>query len=118
MVGTTLEDSTELWIRLARGSDDVDHRTAVVGLAGFDAKFSLPAATAAAVVRRAEEEMEKGLGVSGREAAAAAVALPPPSRSLTREDMAGRRSRARVWGDLGETRQDEGPSDLDLGMVD
>lgn len=81
---TSLEDSTELWILLARGSDDVDHRTAEVGLAGLDAEFSLPAA--AAVVRRADEEMEKGLGVSGREAAALA---PPPPRSLRREDMAG-----------------------------
>lgn len=96
-VETSLEDSTELWILLARGSDDVDHRTAEVGLAGLDTVFSLPAA--AAVVRRADEEMEKGLGVSGREAAAVAVALPaPPPRSLRREDMAGRRFRARVWG--------------------
>jgi hypothetical protein len=92
-VETSLEDSTELWILLARGSDDVDHRTAEVGLAGLDAEFSLPAA--AAVVRRADEEMGRGLGVSGREAAAVAGGLapaprpPPPPRSLRREDMAG-----------------------------
>lgn len=64
----------------------MDHRTAEVGLDGLDAVFSFPAAAAAAVVRRADDEMEKGLGVSGR--VAAAVALPPP-RSLRREDIAG-----------------------------
>jgi len=107
-VETSLEDSTELWILLARGRDDVDHRTAEVGLIGLDAEFSLPAA--AAVVRRADEEMENGFGVSGREAAAVAEALPPPPpppRSLRREDMAGWRCRARVWGGFGETRQGE-----------
>jgi len=116
-VETSLEDSTELWILLARGRDDVDHRTAEVGLIGLDAEFSLPAA--AAVVRRAEEEMENGLGVSGREAAAVAEALPPPPpRSLRREDMAGWRCRARVWGDSGRRDKGKGRSDLDLGMVD
>lgn len=83
---TSLEESTELWILLARGSDDVDHRTAEMGLDGLDAVFSFPEAAAAAVVRRADDEMEKGFGVSGR--VAAAVALPPP-RSLRREDIAG-----------------------------
>jgi hypothetical protein len=82
-VEASLEESTELWILLARGSDDVDHRTAEVGLDGLDAVFSFPAA---AVVCRADDEMEKGFGVSGR--VAAAVALPPP-RSLRREDIAG-----------------------------
>jgi len=103
-VETSLEDSTELWILLARGRDDVDHRTAEVGLTGLDAEFSLPAA--AAVVRRADEEMENGFGVSGREAVAVAEALPPPPpRSLRRDDMAGWRCRARVWGIRGdETR--------------
>uniref|UniRef100_A0A0A8XSU8 Uncharacterized protein n=1 Tax=Arundo donax TaxID=35708 RepID=A0A0A8XSU8_ARUDO len=55
-----------------------------MGLDGLDAEFSLPPPPAAGV-RRADEA-EKGLRVSGREAAAAAVALPPP-RSLRREDM-------------------------------
>jgi hypothetical protein len=86
-VETSFEDSTELWILLARGSDDVDHRTAEVGLDGLDAVFSFPAA-ATAVVRRADDETEKGFGVSGR--VAAAVALPPPPPvSLRREDIAG-----------------------------
>ena len=77
---TSFEDSTELWILLARGSDDVDHRTAELGLDGLDAVFSFPAA-ATAVVRRADDETEK---------VAAAVALPPPPPvSLRREDIAG-----------------------------
>jgi hypothetical protein len=114
-VETSLEESTELWILLARGSDDVDHRTAEVGLTGLDAEFSLPAA--AAGVRRADEEMENGLGVSGREAAAVAEALPPPPRPLRREDMAGWRCRARVWGIRGRRDKGKGRSDLDLGMV-
>ena len=84
----------------------MDHRTAEVGLTGLDAEFSLPAA--AAVVRRADEEMENGFGVSGREAVAVAEALPPPPpRSLRRDGMAGWRCRARVWGGFGETRQGE-----------
>jgi hypothetical protein len=87
------DGSTELGIRLARGIDDVDHRTAEVGLDGLDAKFSFPAA--AAVVRRVNEEEEMDLGVSGRVGAAVSVALP---RSLRQEDMAGRRCRVRVWG--------------------
>lgn len=81
---TSLEDSTELGILLALGIDDVDHRTAAVGLEGLDAEFSFPAA-AAAGVRRADDEAEKALGVSGRDPTAAGAALP---RSLMREAMA------------------------------
>jgi hypothetical protein len=90
------DGSTELGIRLGCGIDDVDHRTAEVGLDGLAAKFSFPAA--AAVVRRKDEE-EMDLGVSGRVAADVSVAMP---RSLRREDMGGRRCRVRVLGDLGE----------------
>ena len=112
---TSLEESTELWILLARGSDDVDHRTAEVGLDGLDAVFSLPAA--AAVVRRADDEMEKGFAVSGR--VAAAVTLPPP-RSLRREDIAGGDAGLGfgVSGFRGRWDKRKGRSDLDLGMVD
>lgn len=87
-VETSFDDSTELGILLARGIDDVDHRTAEVGLDGLDAEFSFPAA--AAGVRRADDEEEMDFGVSGREAAAVPMVLPPPPpRSLRREDMAG-----------------------------
>ena len=112
---TSLEESTELWILLARGSDDVDHRTAEVGL---DAVFSFPPPpAAAAVVRRADDEMEKGFGVNGR--VAAAVALPPP-RSLRREDIAGGDAGLGfgVSGFRGRWDKRKGRSDLDLGMVD
>jgi len=112
-VETSLEESTELWILLARGSDDVDHRTAEVGLDGLDAVFSFPAA--AAVVRRADDKMEKGLGVSGR--VAAAVALPPP-RSLRREDIAGGDAGLGFGGIRGRWDKRKGRFDLDLGMVD
>jgi len=118
-VETSLEESTELWILLARGSDDVDHRTAEVGLDGLDAVFSFPAAAAAAaaVVRRADDEMEKGFGVNGR--VAAAVTLPPP-RSLRREDIAGGDAGLGfgVSGFRGRWDKRKGRSDLDLGMVD
>jgi hypothetical protein len=80
------DGSTELGIRLARGIDDVDHRTAKAGLDGLAVEFSFPAA--AAGIRRADDEVEMNLGVSGRVAAAVPMALPPP-RSLRREDMAG-----------------------------
>ena len=115
---TSLEESTELWILLARGSDDVDHRTAEVGLDGLDAVFSFPPPPAAAAVdRRADDEMEKGLGVSGR--VAAAVALPPP-RSLRREDIAGGDAGLGfgVSGFRGRWDKRKGRFDLDLGMVD
>jgi hypothetical protein len=113
-VATSLEDSTEAGIRLALGIDEVDHRTADVGLASLAAEFSLPTAAAATGVRReAEEEVVvergNGFGVSAREALAVAAftplpLLPPPPRSLRREAMPG----ARVWGSTEMTRRNGG----------
>ena len=108
-VATSLEDSTELGIRLALGNKEVDHRTAEVGcLESLAAEFSLPLA-APGVRRVAEEEEERGngLGVSAREAEAGAAFTPllpptPPPRSFRREAMAGG---ARVWGSSEKTRR-------------
>jgi hypothetical protein len=122
-VATSLEDSTEAGIRLALGMEEVDHRTADVGLASLAAEFSLPTAAAAAtgVRREAEEEVVvergNGFGVSAREALAVAAFTPlllppPPPRSLRREAMAG----ARVWGSSEMTRRNGGWFGLVRGM--
>jgi hypothetical protein len=128
-VATSLEDSTEAGIRLALGMEEVDHRTADVGLASLAAEFSLPTAAAAAAaapgVRREAEEEEvvvergNGFGVSAaREALAMAaftpllLPLPPPPRSLRREAMPG----ARVWGSSEMTRRNGGWFGLVRGM--
>ncbi|PWZ13245.1 hypothetical protein Zm00014a_038819 [Zea mays] len=66
-VVTTLEESTELWILLVCGSDDVAHRTAEVGLDGLDAMFSFPATVE--VVRLGRGVLlpgSDGGGVTGR----------------------------------------------------
>jgi hypothetical protein len=120
-VATSLEDSTEAGIRLALGIEEVDHRTADVGLASLAAEFSLPTAAAATGVRREAEEEEvvergNGFGVSAaREALAVAAFTPlllPPPRSLRREAMPG----ARVWGSSEMTRRNGGWFGLVRGM--
>jgi hypothetical protein len=63
-VETTLEESTELWILLACGSDDVDHRTTEVGL---DAVFSFPATVEVVLLGRGVLlPGSDGGGVTGR----------------------------------------------------
>jgi hypothetical protein len=121
-VATSLEDSTEAGIRLALGMEEVDHRTADVGLASLAAEFSLPTAAAATGVRREAEEEEEvvergnGFGVSAaREALAVAAFTPlllPPPRSLRREAMPG----ARVWGSTEMTRWNGGCFGLVRGI--
>jgi hypothetical protein len=62
-VETTLEESTELWILLSRGSDGVDHRTVEVGLDGLDTVFSFP--TTVEVVRLGHGVLLPGSGGGG-----------------------------------------------------